>query len=70
MITNLQCIFNYLSFLEKVTLFFMTSARFENFYRFVGDFHDGFYKDISKMKGQNSLGVVHQYPSLMGKQGH
>ena len=71
MTPNLQCVFNYLSFLEKETLFFYDiSTRFENFYRFVGDFHDGFYKDISKMKGQNSLGVVHQYPSLMGKQGH
>ena len=57
MTPNLQYVFNYLSFLEKVTLFFMTSARFENFYSFLRDFHDGLCKEISKMKGQTSLGV-------------
>ena len=58
MITNLQCIFNSLSFLEKVMLFFNDiSARFDSFYSFLREFHDGFCKEISKMKGQTSLGV-------------
>ena len=60
MITNLQCVFKYLSFLEKVMLFFNDiSARFESFYSFLREFHDGFCKEIGKIKEQTSLGVLH-----------
>ena len=67
MIANLQCIFNYLSFLEKVTLLFMTFPQGLKTYSFLWDFHDGLCKEMSKMKGQTSLAVVHSYPSFVGK---
>lgn len=46
-------------FLRRWCYFCDISTRFENFYSFLREFHDGLCKEISKMKGQTSLGVLH-----------